>query len=222
MDFPVELVFVGDRSGSMETLGDAPWQGARDWANNQAEEATKNGREANITLVAFDDIAERVLDSVPTTNWKPLKDEQVQSWFSPRGCTRLYDTVIEELDFLQKKRRERGAGCEAIFGVFTDGEDNISEADNADMNGAVRRARTEGISCFFLGANQDAIASGVKYGFDSAQCLTTGSDPVSSASAYESLSSVFSRTLCYPSSPAFTPVERARSAPSSFRRKKRR
>ena len=170
----------------------------------------------------FDDIAERVLDSVPTTNWKPLKDEQVQSWFSPRGCTRLYDTVIEELDFLQKKRRERGAGCEAIFGVFTDGEDNISEADNAEMNQAVTNARTGGVTCFFLAANQDAIASGLKYGFDDNHCLTTGTDPTSSSNAYDSMSSAFTRTMRTSSSAsAFTPAERAISAPLYYKRRKK-
>ena len=38
-----ELVFVGDRSSSMEAMGNSPWKGAMDWANTQAEEANKNG-----------------------------------------------------------------------------------------------------------------------------------------------------------------------------------
>ena len=220
MSLPTELLFVGDRSSSMESMGDAPWKGALDWANTQAEEAEENNREASITLVVFDDISQRVLDAVSTKNWKSLKDDQVQDWLTPRGCTRLYDTVIEELGLLQKRKKERGTECHAVFALFTDGEDNVSVADNADMNLAVTSARADGIICFFLAANQDAIASGLKYGFDSNQCLTTGDDPASSASAYEALSSVFSRTLNRSSSHEFTPVERANSAPLYHKRRK--
>ena len=103
--------------------------------------------------------------------------------------------------------------------MVTDGEDNVSVADNSDMNHAVTNARTEGITCFFLAANQDAIASGLKYGFDSNQCLTTGDDPSSSSSAYESMSSVFSGTLNRSVSPYFTPVERVKSAPHFHKRR---
>jgi len=204
----------------MESMGDAPWKGALDWANTQAEEAEENNREASITLVVFDDISQRVLDAVPTKNWKSLEEGQVQDWLTPRGCTRLYDTVIEELDLLQKRKKGRGPECHAVFALFTDGEDNVSNADNAEMNLAVTNARADGIICFFLAANQDAIASGLKYGFDSNQCLTTGDDPASSASAYEALSSVFSRTLNRSSSPGFTPVERANSAPLFYKGRK--
>ena len=144
-----ELVFLGDRSSSMESLGDAPWKGAMDWANTQADESNENGHDACITLVAFDDISERVLDGVSTKDWEPVDDAQVQEWFSPRGCTRLYDTVIEELENLLKRMKMKGADCQGVFAVFTDGEDNVSVADNSDMNNAVTNARTEGITCFF-------------------------------------------------------------------------
>lgn len=214
MAIPTELVFIGDRSSSMKSMGDSPGKGAMEWANTQAEEAKKNNHEACITLVTFDDISERILDAVSINNWKPLKENQVQEWFAPRGCTRLYDTVIEELEVLQKRKKMRGSKCRAVFALFTDGEDNVSDADNTDMNLAVTNARAEGITCFFLAANQDAIASGLKYGFDHNQCLTTGDDPSSSSSAYEAMSSIFSRTLRRSGSPqAFSPEERAVSAP---------
>jgi len=215
-----ELVFVGDRSSSMESMGDSPWKGAMEWANTQAGEANANGRDAYITLVTFDDVSERVLDAVSTKDWKPIEISQMKDWFSPRGCTRLYDTVIEELDNLNKRIEIKGSDCRGVFAVFTDGEDNVSEADNADMNRAVTNARRNGVSCFFLAANQDAIASGLKYGFDDNQCLTTGTDPSSSANAYEAMSSAFSRTLCTSSTSTFSPDERATSAPLCSTRRK--
>ncbi len=217
-----ELVFVGDRSSSMESMGDAPWKGAMDWANTQAAEANENGHDARITIVSFDDISKRVLDGVSTKDWDPIKESQVQDWFSPRGCTRLYDTVIEELENLQKRMEERGPDCQGVFAVFTDGEDNVSEAANAEMNQAVTNARTSGVTCFFLAANQDAIASGLKYGFDDNHCLTTGTDPTTSSNAYDSMSSAFTRTMRTSSSTsAFTPAERAISAPVYYKRRKK-
>ena len=216
-----ELVFVGDRSSSMQSMEDAPWKGAMDWANTQADESNENGHDACITLVAFDDIAEKVLDGISTKDWEPIKEAQVQNWFSPRGCTRLYDTVIEELEILLKRMKMKGPDCQGVFAVFTDGEDNVSDADNADMNLAVTNARAKGVTCFFLAANQDAIASGLKYGFDDNQCLTTGTDPTSSSSAYEAMSSAFSRTLCTSSTSTFSPVERATSAPPRYRSTRR-
>jgi len=215
-----ELVFVGDRSSSMQSMEDAPWKGAMDWANTQADESNENGHDACITLVAFDDIAEKVLDGISTKDWEPIKEAQVQNWFSPRGCTRLYDTVIEELENLLKRMKMKGADCQGVFAVFTDGEDNVSDADNADMNLAVTNARAKGVTCFFLAANQDAIASGLKYGFDDNQCLTTGTDPTSSSNAYEAMSSAFTRTLRTSSTPTFTPVERATSEPLHYLRRK--
>ena len=215
-----ELVFVGDRSSSMQSMEEAPWKGAMHWANTQADEANENGQDACITLVAFDDISERVLDGVSTKDWELIKEEQVQDWFSPRGCTRLYDTVIEELENLLKRMKMKGADCQGVFAVFTDGEDNVSDADNADMNLAVTNARAKGGTCFFLAANQDAIASGLKYGFDDNQCLTTGTDPSSSSNAYEAMSSAFTRTLRTSSTPTFTPVERVTSAPLHYTRRK--
>lgn len=118
MAIPTELVYVGDRSSSMESLGESPWKGALEWANTQAEEAKENSHEACITLVAFDDISERVVDAVSTTKWKPLEEDQVQEWLTPRGCTRLYDTVIEELELLRKRKATRGGGrmpCRLCF-----------------------------------------------------------------------------------------------------------
>ena len=48
-----EMCFVGDRSESMASMGNAPWKGVRDWANDQAAEAQKNNHETNISLITF-------------------------------------------------------------------------------------------------------------------------------------------------------------------------
>jgi len=195
-------------------MENTPWKGVRDWANDQANEAQKNNHDTHVTVVVFDDESTCVLDSVSTSNWSAITDKQAQKWMQPTGCTRLYDTVIEELEILRQKTNKRGKGCKAIFALFTDGRDNVSESSLLEMNKAVKKAREEGIVCYFLAANQDAIATGHRYGFDKQRCLTTGADPETSSQAYKNLSGAFSRTANTPHlDKGFTDLERLRSAP---------
>ena len=209
-----ELCFVGDRSESMTSMGDAPWKGVRDWANNQAIEAQKNNHETYISFVTFEDESQSVLDSVPTSTWTPITEKQAKEWMRPTGCTRLYDTVIEELEILIHKKNKRGKGCKAVFALFTDGKDNVSEGNLLEMNKAVKNARDQGIVCYFLAANQDAIATGHRYGFDSQRCLTTGADPETSYKAYQTLTGAFYRSTQTPHlDKGFTKLERLSSAP---------
>ena len=210
-----EFCLVGDRSESMTSMGDAPWKGVRDWANDQAIEAQKNNHDARVTVVVFDDESTCVLDSVSASNWSAFTDKQAQKWMKATGCTRLYDTVIEELEILSQKTNKRGKECKAVFALFTDGKDNVSENGVSEMNKAVKKARAEGIVCYFLAANQDAIATGHCYGFDKQRCLTTGADPETSSQAYKNLSDAFYRTTNTPSlDRGFTESERYRSAPA--------
>ncbi len=124
-----EVVFIGDRSYSMLALGDAPWKGARNWANGQAKVAKENRTRAFITLVSFDDQIERPLDSVPAgpdSDWKDLSDEVVKEWMKPRGATALYDAFVGEVHALIEKKKNRGEECSAALALFTDGHDTSS------------------------------------------------------------------------------------------------
>jgi len=212
-----EVCFVGDRSGSMDSMGDAPWEGARDWANEQAEEAMKNGHDTRITVVAFDDNSERVIDSASTAYWTKINNRDAREWMRTRGCTRLYDTAIEELRRLRERMTARGTECQGVFAIFTDGYDNRSVATAHDLNQAVQEAQKAGVTCFFLAANQDAIASGQKYGFNSNNCLSSGADPMTSRNAFRAMSSAVTRSTngCFNQNGllGFTDTERMQSVP---------
>ena len=209
-----ELCFVGDRSGSMISMGEAPWKGVLKWTNDQAGEARKNNHDTRITVVFFDDESTCVVDSASASHFIDITPEQAQKWMKPRGCTRLFDTTIEELEILRNKKNKRGQDCEAVFALFTDGRDNVSEKNLSEMNKAVKNAREEGIVCYFLAANQDAIATGHRYGFDRDRCLTTGADPETSSQAYKNLSEAVYRSINTPHlDKGFTQLERESSAP---------
>jgi len=202
-----EIVFVGDRSGSMNSMGNAPWKGMQEWANDQAAEAIRKGDDTRVTIVAFDDQVKRCVDSVAVDEWENISDDDAKAWMNPRGTTRLFDTAIEELQSLGQRMRIRGPGCKGVFALFTDGVDNESTHSLKELNAAVRQAREASIECYFLAANQDAITSGVNYGFSADRCLTTGSDPISSSQAFQALSATVQRGGTY------TALERQRSAP---------
>lgn len=212
-----EMCFVGDRSESMVTMGDAPWEGVRDWANEQAAEAKKNNHATKITVVVFDTESKCVLDSVSVDDWVEITEVQAKEWMKPTGCTRLHDTVIEELEILTYKKNKRKGECKAVFALFTDGIDNVSDSTLSQMNKAVKNARDQGVICYFLAANQDAIATGQRYGFDGQRCLTTGSDPQTSYQAYKMLSGACIRSATTPQlDSGFTQLERQHSAPQPY------
>lgn len=199
----------------MLSMGDAPWIGARDWANGRAAEALEQGNEMRLTLVSFADTTKRHLDSVLVTDWKAITDKVAKEWFAPSGNTRLFDSVIEELTILRAKRESRGDGCAGVFALFTDGYDNRSTRTELDMHTVVAAAREEGVSCLFIGANQDAVASGTSYGFSANQCLSTGSDPTTAANALKAIGAACDRAVSFPNSQdlEFSQLEREMSAP---------
>ena len=212
-----EMCFVGDRSESMTSMGNAPWKGVRDWANAQAIEAQKNKHDTSLNVVVFDTESKCVMDSVSTVGWTDVTEKQAREWMKPTGCTRLHDTVIEELEILNHKKNKRGPDCKAIFALFTDGIDNVSDNKLSQMNKAVKNARNQEIVCYFLAANQDAIATGHRYGFARQRCLTTGADPQTSSQAYKTLSGACIRSSTTPQvDTGFTPLERLRAAPQPY------
>lgn len=205
-----EVVFIGDRSYSMLALGDAPWKGARNWANGQAKVAKENRTRAFITLVSFDDQIERPLDSVPAgpdSDWKDLSDEVVKEWMKPRGATALYDAFVGEVHALIEKKKNRGEECSAALALFTDGHDTSSTKKLPDMQRAVELAEKENVAIYYLGAGQDAIATGTMYGFSSDRCLSTGTDRVSSGEGYRAANAAMLENR------GFTQLERQSSAP---------
>lgn len=198
---------VTDRSGSMSSMGDAVVEGVNAFLDQQKEDAEKQNR-SNKTFwrhVTFDSEVDVVFPTSGTDSHAEIKDGIVNaSDLTPRGCTRLIDTAIEELGKLRKKRTELqrnlplaakrlGVKVQAFFTLLTDGQDNESKFLARDLNRLIRVARKEGVVCTFLGANQDAVCAGQAYGFSAGNSLTFSSTPaafgqgVSSAGIYQAL-----------------------------------
>lgn len=201
------IKFLVDRSGSMKSMGSGVYNGIKTFIKNQKEEKGENN--IFLTIKSFDDTVE-VVQNILETNIDNLDPEQLtRDNLRPRGATRLIDTAIEELNNLENILN-KNKNSQGVFALLTDGHDNISYNTEKDLNRLILKLREKGINCIFLGANQDAISQGNRYGFSKDQSLTYTASKVTSEHAIRSLSSNISR-LSTGKKVGFTELERLNS-----------
>ena len=216
-----DIVYVGDRSGSMEIMGDAPKNGLKEFIAEQQSTIKKEGISCSFTICTFDIEPEEI--NFNDINDVKMTEEMYDNMLTPRGCTRLIDTALEQLEKQNKRVNEYvnnlsnevkklNPKITKIFAVMTDGIDNFSEHCASDLNEKILDAKNKGTVCLFLGANQDAIHSGEVFGFSRSNCLTFGSTPQHMAAAMRSVSSATNRIISGQGE-GFTPLERSVSQP---------
>jgi hypothetical protein len=187
---PSSIYVIGtsctDRSGSMSVMGKAVFDGMEAFLDTQKECANKEKRQENTYWrhVTFDTTKQVVYDGGDDTHGNLCESSIEPNDLIPRNMTRIYDTVIEEIDILFKKRKEiqnslskqeklLGVQVMAFFTLLTDGQDNKSSPkSNIKMKEMIENARKDGVVCTFLGANQDAEYVGPSYGFSCGNSLT--------------------------------------------------
>jgi len=156
---PVHISIVLDRSGSMASIADDVVGGFNEYLARQQQEQG----EARVTLVQFDseDPFEVLLDGVDLKQVPPL-DRRA---YAPRGTTPLFDAVgrmIGRIDTdVAHRRNHHHPEEDHVVVVITDGLENASrEHDRTSIFALVEQHRTQGWVFAFMGADQDAYASG--------------------------------------------------------------
>lgn len=161
-----EIIMVLDRSGSMEPIKRDMEGGIKTFVDEQKALPGK----ALFTLAQFDDRYEVVYDGVSLPDVGEIQ-------LVPRGSTALLDALgktlnvvgsrIDGLDDAKKPEK-------VIFIVITDGYENASkEFHRKDVLEIIKkRTESDKWEFVFLGADQDAIAEGAGYGFQTANSLT--------------------------------------------------
>ena len=92
--------------------------------------------------------------------------------FRSYGCTKLIDSAIQEADVLNKKLDELAEeDTMSWFVLLTDGEDNLSNHDSKILKDKINTLKERGVCCMFMGANIDAIKTGVDFGFEESHSL---------------------------------------------------
>ena len=210
----MDAVFIGDRSGSMQSMGDAPQKGVRDFLEKHKELYEENGGEIHVTIVTFDDV-ETVSYSDDISNLTEDDIKRCELDMMPRNLTKLYDTVIDAIES-QKSRKSSNPEQKMVLSLFTDGDDNASKRSAKMMSDAITEHRESGVICQFLAANQDAILTGSRYGFSKDNSIQVTSDPTYGASAFSACTANTLRSVTT-GEVGFTSLERLASANDSDR-----
>ena len=156
-----EMVFILDRSGSMNGLEKDTIGGF----NSMVDKQRKEEGEAYISTVIFDDQAEVIHDRIPLDKIGKLTEDE----YYVRGCTALLDAVgqaIRHIGNVHKYAREEDVPERTIFVITTDGMENASRYFTYDELKKLISQQQEkyGWEFLFLGANIDAAAEAGRIG----------------------------------------------------------
>jgi uncharacterized protein YegL len=168
-----ELVFILDRSGSMEGLESDTIGGY----NSLLEKQKKEPGEATITTVLFDDHYELLHDRISLRGIAPITENE----YFVRGSTALLDAIgktIHKIGNAQKHTAEDERAEHVMVVITTDGLENASrEFSYAKIRQMIEHQKSKyGWEFIFLGANMNAIATAAQFGISHDRAATFHSD----------------------------------------------
>ena len=158
-----ELVFILDRSGSMQGLEGDTIGGF----NAMIEKQKKEPGEAFVSTVLFDDRPEVLHDRVKMREVRPITDKE----YNVRGCTALLDAIggaIHHIGNIHKYARPEDVPEHTLFVITTDGMENASRRYSArQVKEMIQRQKEKyNWEFLFLGANIDAVETAGHLGID--------------------------------------------------------
>jgi len=176
------IMLLVDRSGSMQSIRESAEAGIHEFIVSQAAQTT--GRRT-IRLAQFDMEYELVHPSV-------LAKDAPTFTLQPRGSTALLDAMgrsIGEFGAELAALPEDQRPGTVIYAVMTDGAENSSREFTWDTIKAVVEHQEShyGWEILYLGANQDAIATGANLGIRVSRSMTYSASGVGTKAAYNSM-----------------------------------
>ena len=180
-----ELVFVLDRSGSMQGLEGDTIGGF----NAMIEKQKKEPGEAFVSTVLFDDQTEVLHDRVKVGEVRPITNKE----YYVRGCTALLDAIggaIHHIGNIHKYARREDVPEKTLFVITTDGYENASRRYNYEtVRRMIERQKEKyGWEFLFLGANIDAAKEAARFGIDADRAVNYKCDEEGTALNYEVIS----------------------------------
>lgn len=184
-----EMVFILDRSGSMDHLVSDTIGGF----NSMIEQQKKEDGEAYVTTVLFDDYYELLHDHVNIQDVQPMTNDE----YYARGCTALLDAVGKTINSIGKRLSdtpEEERPEKVIFMITTDGMENASrEFSKSKVKEMIEHQQDKYSWMFmFIGANMDAVSEAASYGIQSAYSKTYTASAQGTSSVYASSSKAIS------------------------------
>ena len=184
-----ELVFILDRSGSMQGLEGDTIGGF----NAMIEKQKKEPGEAFVSTVLFGDRSEVLHDRVKVSEVQPITEKE----YYVRGCTALLDAIggaIHHIGNIHKYARSEDVPEHTLFVITTDGMENASRRYSAQkVKEMIRRQKGKyGWEFLFLGANIDAVETAGRMGIAPERAVNYHSDSDGTRLNYEVLSQTIS------------------------------
>ena len=180
-----ELVFILDRSGSMQGLESDTIGGF----NSLLEKQKQQPGEALVSTVLFDSRVEVLHDRVPVSRIRPITGRD----YFVQGCTALLDAVggaIHHIGNIHKYARPEDVPEHTLFVVITDGMENASRRYTArGVREMIRRQKERyGWEFLFLGANIDAVEAAGGLGIGADRAANFHADSAGTRLNYEAVS----------------------------------
>ena len=188
-----ELVFILDRSGSMQGLEGDTIGGF----NAMIEKQKKEPGEAFVSTVLFDDRTEVLHDRVKVGEVRPITEKE----YYVRGCTALLDAIggaIHHIGNIHKYARPEDVPEHTLFVITTDGMENASRRyDSETVKKMIERQKAKySWEFLFLGANIDAVETASRFGIGADRAVNYHSDHQGTQLNYEVLSEAVSTVRC--------------------------
>ena len=179
-----EMVFILDRSGSMQGLEGDTIGGFNAMLEKQKAEAG----EAFVSTVLFDDESSVLHDRVDIQKVAPMTRRD----YFVGGCTALLDAVgeaIRHIANVHKYAREEDRPEKTIFVITTDGMENASRSYSYDrVKSMIQRQKEKyGWEFIFLGANIDAAREAARFGIHADYAANYNADREGTAVVYETV-----------------------------------
>jgi len=175
-----QLVFILDRSGSMQGLEKSTIKGF----NQTIEKQKSEEGIAYVTTILFNDDFEILYQSVPLNQIKKMKEKD----YNVQGCTALLDTVgFSILDMIEKQKKKKSD--HVIFVIITDGYENASKEFTYSQikNLIIKQQEHYGWEFIFLGARIDAQKEASKIGIDSQHSIKFYEDDSGIEASFKSI-----------------------------------
>jgi len=180
-----ELVFILDRSGSMEGLEKDTIGGFNSLI--QRQKAAEG--EALVSAVLFSSRSEVLYDRAEIQSIPPMTEEQ----YFTQGGTALLDAIggaIHHIGNVHKYIREEDRPEHTLMIITTDGMENASRKYGSDEVKRMieKRKKEDGWEFLFLGANIDAVETAEAFGIDEERAVNYHSDSEGTRLNYQVLS----------------------------------
>lgn len=216
----VDFLVVVDRSGSVVSISSNGWaEGFVTLVKEQKQLITENLK-ILVTLVTFDGYATKYYDQIEVEKIPDdISEQELKNMFSPRGSTKLADTlytnaVQQNARIAELEKKYEQENVSGVLVVWTDGHDNMSVAVTEVMVNTLitNISKNPRRTVLFTAANQDAISVGARYGVPATNCLTTPATPGGAPAMYRGISACAARAVSGGGG-GFTQAERTASMP---------